>query len=215
MFGGKYNSRQLEIVEFSERVYHEGLRHKGINGSLYEDILIKFLREDLPELSFFKGQIRDGRHFSSQFDIIIAEKETQQTEFIKSINPYVSVVDRKQALGVIELKKWGNPKMISQNGKIDTEYQKFKQYFPELTYLLVCLRFKDRINKTHNNWKSLKNNIQSDGSFCFFGRTSHKNKEWIFPWNENKILLSENKLYLNQYEKLIEKIKTLHNIGYK
>ncbi len=43
MFTGKYNLRQLEIVEFSERVYHEGLRHKGINGSLYEDILIKFL----------------------------------------------------------------------------------------------------------------------------------------------------------------------------
>lgn len=211
MFEERYNSRQLEIVEFSERVYHEGLRHKGINGSLYEDILIKFLREDLPELCFFKGQIRDNRHFSSQFDIIIAKKGTQQTEFIKNINPYVSVVERKQALGIIELKKWGNPKMISKNGRIDTEYQKFKESFPELTYLLVCLRFKDRINKTHNNWESLKNNIQSDGSFCFFGRASDKNEEWIFPWNENKILLTENEIYLNQYEKLIRKIKTLHN----
>jgi len=211
MFAGRYNLRQLEIVEFSERVYHEGLRHKGINGSLYEDILIKFLREDLPDLCFFKGQIRDERYLSSQFDIIITKKNTQQTEFIKSVNPYVSIVERDKALGVIELKKWGNPKMISQGGKIDTEYQKFKRHFPELDYLLVCLRFKDRINKTHNNWESLKDNIQSDGKYCFFGRVSDKNQEWIFPWIKNKVLQKENEMYLNQYEKLIEQIKTLHN----
>lgn len=211
MFAGRYNLRQIEIVEFSERVYHEGLRHKGINGSLYEDILIKFLREDLPDFCFYKGQIRDERYFSSQFDIIIAKKNTQQTEFIKSINPYVSIVERDKALGVIELKKWGNPKMISQGGKIDTEYQKFKRHFPELDYLLVCLRFKDRINKTSNNWESLKDNIQSDGNYCFFGRVSDKNQEWIFPWIKNKVLQKENEIYLNQYEKLIEQIKTLHN----
>ncbi|RLD55957.1 MAG: hypothetical protein DRJ01_15920 [Bacteroidetes bacterium] len=209
MFTGKYNLRQLEIVEFSEKVYHEGLRHKGINGSLYEDILIKFLREDLPNLCFFKGQIKDKRYFSSQFDIIIAKKTMQQTEFIKSINPYVSIVKREQALGVIELKKWGNPKMISPGGKIDTEYQKFKRHFPELDYLLVCLRFKDRINTTHNNWESLKDNIQTDGSYCFFGRVSDKNKEWIFPWIKNETLLKENEIYLNQYEKLIEQIKNV------
>lgn len=214
MFEKKYNLRQLEIVEFSERVYHEGLRHKGINGSLYEDILIKFLREDLPEFCFFKGQIREERNFSSQFDIIIAKNTTQQTEFIKSINPYVSIVEREQALGVIELKKWGNPKMISKGGKIDTEYRKFKQYFPELDYLLVCFRFKDRINKTHNNWESLKENIQADGKYCFFGRASDKNKEWIFPWIENKVLLKENELYLNEYENLIKRIKTLGNTVY-
>lgn len=209
MFTSRYNLRQLEIVEFSERVYHEGLRHKGINGSLYEDILIKFLREDLPDLCFFKGQIRDERFFSSQFDIIIAKKKTPQTEFIKRINPYVSIVKRDKALGVIELKKWGNPKMISKGGKIDTEYQKFKSQFPELEYLFVCLRFKDRINKTHNNWESLKDKIQTDGSYCFFGRVSNKNKEWIFPWIKNETLLKENEIYLNQYEKLIEQIKNV------
>ncbi|MBE7654019.1 hypothetical protein [Tenacibaculum finnmarkense] len=214
MFVGKYNLRQLEIVEFSERVYHEGLRHKGINGSLYEDILIKFLREDLPDLCFFKGQIRDNRNYSSQFDIIIAKNTTKQTEFIKSINPYVSIVEKGQALGVIELKKWGNPKMISQGGKIDIEYQKFKKNFPELDYLLVCLRFKDRINKTDNNWESLKENIQADGKYCFFGRVSDKNKEWVFPWTENKVLLKENENYLNEYENLIERIKTLGNTVY-
>jgi hypothetical protein len=214
MFAGKYNLRQLKIVEFSERVYHEGLRHKGINGSLYEDILIKFLREDLPDLCFFKGQIIDETRSSSQFDIIIAKKGTQQTEFIKNINPYVSIVEKEQALGVIELKKWGNPKMISQGGKIDTEYQKFKKNFTELDYLLVYLRFKDRINKTHNNWESLKENIKADGKYCFFGRVSDKNKEWIFPWTENKVLLKENEIYLNEYENLIERIKTLGNTVY-
>ena len=211
MFIGKYNLRQLQIVEFSERVYHEGLRHKGINGSLYEDVLIKYLREDLPNLCFFKGQIKNEDKSSQQFDIIIAKPNTEQTKFLRQVNPYVSMVQRANVLGVIELKKWGNPKMISKGGSIDKEYHKFKKQFEELEYIFVCLRFKDRIFKTANNWKSLKNDISADAKYCFFGRSTHKNKEWKFPWSKNSVLLEENQQYLNQYEQLILRIKTLHN----
>lgn len=212
MFDKKYNLRQIEIVEFASRVYHAGLRHKSINGSLYEDILIKYLREDLPSLCFFKGQIKSAEKSSQQFDIIIAKPNTEQTEFLRNVNPYVSMVEREKVLGVIELKKWANPKMISVGGKIDNEYQKFKKEFPELDYIFVCLRFKDRLYKTSNNWINLKDNLNVDAKYCFFGRVSDKNKEWEFPWTENKTnLLKENEQYLNQYKELITRIKTLHN----
>lgn len=211
MFVDKYNLRQLEIVEFSERVYHEGLRHKAINGSLYEDILIKYLREDLPNLCFFKGQIKNKEKSSQQFDIIIAKPNTEQTEFLQKVNPYVSMVELENVLGVIELKKWANPKMISKGGKIDIEYHKFKKEFKELEYILVCLRFKDRIHKTSNNWENLKENISADAKYCFFGRVSDKNKEWQFPWSKNSVLLKENEQYLDQYLELVMRIKTLHN----
>ena len=208
MFKNKYNKRQLEIVEFSEKVYHAKLRHKGINGALYEDVLIKYLREDLKEFSFFKGQIIDENSISSQFDIIIAKKNTEQTKFIKSVNPYISAVNIESALGVIELKKWGNPKMIAKEGVINSEYRKFKKKYSELSYLFVSLRFKDRISKIENNWINLKKDLETDGKFCFFGRTSKKNKEWE-PWLDNKKLLEENEKYQGEYEKLILKIKTL------
>ncbi len=211
MFVDKYNIRQFEIVEFSARVYHSGLRHKSINGSLYEDLLIKYLREDLPNLCFFKGQIKNEEKSSQQFDIIIAKPNTEQNEFLRQVNPYVSMVERNNVLGVIELKKWANPKMISEGGKIDNEYRKFKEEFSELEYIFVCLRFKDRIHKTSNNWVNLKNKVSADSKFCFFGRVADKNKEWEFPWSKNSVLLKENEQYLNQYKELIMRIKTLHN----
>ena len=122
-----YDKKQIELVEFAARVYHSGLRHKGINGALYEDKLISFLRNDIPELTFYKGQIRDNQSSSSQFDIIICKKETVQFDFLKDVNDIVNIVDRKDCFGVIEIKKWGNPKMISEDGQIQLAYNSFKE----------------------------------------------------------------------------------------
>lgn len=199
--------RQIQIVEFAARVYHSGLRHKGINGTLYENKLIQYLREDIPELDFFRGQIKHAQTRSSQYDILICKKDCEQKQFLKDVDPFVNIVDHKDCLGVIELKKWGNPKMISENGSIAIAYQKFKREFPGLSYLFVTLRFKDRKNLVHRNWKELSKNLNVDGKFCFFGNVFRSDKEWEFPWVDNDRLIDKNQQYLRQYESLIEKIR--------
>lgn len=207
MPNNRYNLRQLELVEFSEQVYHSKLRHKGINGSLYEDILIKYLREDIPELNFFKGQIIDNEETSAQYDIIICKKGTLQAPFLSKVTPYVSIVKRNDCLGVIELKKWGNPKMIGESGVISSAYKKFKDCFPELKYFFLCFRFKDRKYKIKNNWAILEQKLLTDGNFCFFGRSDVKDKEWEFPWLIDRFDKHEN--YLGEYEELIEEIRSI------
>lgn len=208
-----YNKKQLELVEFSEMVYHSGLRNKGINGSLYEDRLIQLLRNDIPEFSFFKGQIRINEKSSSQFDVIICNKETRQLEFLKDISETINVVNKQNCLGVIELKKWGNPQMISNDGVIQKAYESFKTIYPELKYYFVCLRFKDRKNKTYTNWHKLEKELKTDGNFCFWGRVDKQNEEWNFPWINNLEYIQQNKIYFGEYERLVETIKNVAQQG--
>ena len=198
------NRRQIGLVEFSEKIYHLGLRHKGINGNLYEDIFIKFLREDLPQFSFYKGQILKDSFTSSQYDIIVCDKQTPHLEFLREVNPYINIVEEKHCLAVIELKKWGHPKMISNDGIIQISYKNFKSVFPNIKYFFVCLRFKDRKNFHGQTWLSLKNRLKTDGNFCFFGRTDVNDMEWITPWKEE--LINKNEAYFGEYERLLSLI---------
>lgn len=208
-----YNKRQIEIVEFAEQVYHSGLRHKGINGSLYEDKLISYLREDIVNYTFFKGQIISGegkeRDISTQIDIIICKKGTKQLDFLKSTSQIINAVNLKDCLGVIEVKKWGFPKMISVNGNIEKSYNNFKNKYPELSYFFVSLRFKDRKTKKGYNWTELSKSLNTDASFCFYGRVDDAEKEWEFPWEAHNI--DKHSEYFGQYENLIHKIKELKN----
>ena len=193
------------MVEFSERVYHTGLRHKGINGALYEDLLIKYLREDVPELSFYKGQIKNGANSrSSQMDVIICRKDTPELDFIKEVSPFVNLVPRKYCLGVIELKKWGQPSMIRENGSINDACNKFKDEYPELQYLFLSFRYKDRIRSTSNNWQTLHHELNTDGAYCFAGRVT--NNEWE-PWSQEHIHF--HKYYFGQYERLVKDLGVL------
>lgn len=204
----KYDRRQFEMVEFSERVYHAGLRHKGINGALYEDCLIKYLREDVPELSFYKGQIQNEatNSRSSQMDVIICKKSTPILDFVSSVSPFVNLVPRKDCLGVIELKKWGQPSMIREGGAINKAYDRFKLNYPELQYLFVSFRFKDRIRKVENCWSALLPELKADGAYCFAGRVQKKEPEWEFPWSD--YLTDSHQEYFGQYERLILKLKS-------
>jgi hypothetical protein len=204
-----FDKTQINLVEFSEKVYHSGLRHKGINGSLYEDKLIKSLRIDIPEFEFYKGQIINNSHTSNQFDVIICKKSTPQKEFLNEVNDIINIVQKENCLGVIELKKWGNPKMISKDGPIESAYNNFKNDFPKLKYLFVCIRFKDRKNNIEKTWHVLENQLNTDGNFCLFGRCNNNNKENEFPWINNKTLILENRKYLGQYKKLIDLIRLL------
>ena len=208
-----YDKRQIEIVEFAEQVYHSGLRHKGLNGSLYEDKLILYLREDIQDFSFFKGQIiyEEGkeRKISTQMDIIICKKRTQQLDFLKSTSNVINVVNLVDCLGVIELKKWGNPKMISKTGIIQKSYNEFKRLFPKLSYFFVSLRFKDRKFKTENNWTNLSRLLTTDGNYCFYGRVNDNDREWEFPWKMNNI--NKQSEYFGQYKDLVKNIKELKN----
>lgn len=184
-----YSNRQIELVEFSEKVYHKGLRHKGINGCLYEDILIKYLREDIPELTFYKGQIRTVKDISSQYDIIICKRNTLQKDFLKEINPYINIVEEEDCLGVIELKKWGYPKMISTLGNINGCYHQFKSRYPNLAYIFVCFRFKDRKKNNDKTWEICKSELLINDKFCFWGNVYHEDEEWIFPWKNNEKMI--------------------------
>jgi hypothetical protein len=204
-----YNRRQIELVEFSEKVYHNGLRHTGINGGLYEDILIKYLREDIPELTFFKGQIRTDNNTSSQYDIIICKKNTLQKDFLKEINPYINIVDREDCLGVIEVKKWANPKMISCTGDINRSCELFRSVFLDLKYMFVCFRFKDRKKVEGNSWENCKSSLNVNGKFCFWGNTYPIDKEWEFPWIDNKLLIERNRSYSGEYHNLVKSINNL------
>ncbi|TRX34976.1 hypothetical protein FNW52_12605 [Flavobacterium sp. ZT3R18] len=201
------NNRQIELVEFSEKIYHSGLRHTGMNGSLYEDIFIQFLREDLPQFAFFKGQIVHENITSLQYDIMICKKETPHEEFLRKVNPYVNIVNRKNCLGVIELKKWSFPKMILSDGVIQNSYTSFKNSFPELKYFFVSLRFKDRKNDLQKTWINLKTQLNTDGNFCFFGRTEPKDEEWLFPWRTE--IINKHEAYFGEYENLIQTISDI------
>lgn len=205
----KLDVRQIELVEFGERVFHAGLRHTGINGGLYEDILISYLREDIPSLNFFKGQIKDDGKASPQYDILICKKETMQNDFLNGINSYVSAVESEKCLGVIELKKYAYPKMITKNGPIEIASKKFKENYPDLAYIFVCFRFKDRKQKVENNWHQLYNSFAVDSKFCFWGNVYNEDKEWEFPWIKNEKLIERNKKYFGEYKRLVEKIKSL------
>jgi hypothetical protein len=199
------HKRQIELVEFSEKIYHLGLRHTGINGSLYEDLFIKILREELPKFDFYKGQIKGEIKPSPQYDILICKKDTPQIDFLREVNPLVNIVDAKNCYGVIELKKWAYPKMINETGEIQNAYYHFKILHPTLKYFFVALRFKDR-KKGSTNWNNLKIGLNVDGKFCFFGRTEHSDQEWL-PWTEKLIKKHEN--YDFEFEKLIEMISNL------
>jgi len=196
------HKRQVEIVEFSEKIYHLGLRHSGINGSLYEDLFIQILREELPQFDFYKGQIKFEEKSSPQYDIIICRKGTPQIDFLYKVNPLINIVDIENCYGVIELKKWAFPKMIKENGEIQSAYNHFKVLHPKLKYFFVALRFKDR-KKGDSNWNSLKSQLNVDGKFCFFGRTEHSNKEWL-PWSQD--LIKKHEAYNGEFENLIKHI---------
>jgi hypothetical protein len=203
-----YQKRQIEIAEFSERVYHECLRHKGLNGSLYEDLIINYLRTDVPEYSFFKGQINEGHQkISEQFDIVVCKKGFEQPNFLKKVNPYISPVSQDQALAVIEIKKWGHPSMIRTEGAINRAFDKFKSHYPTLKYFFLSIRFKDRKRYSHNNWEQLQKELKADGSFCFYGSVDEDAPEWIFPWREE--IIERHKRFSGQYESLINAIKSL------
>lgn len=198
------HKRQIEIVEFSEKIFHSGLNHKGLNGSLYEDLFLKILREEIPELDFYKGQIREMDKSSPQYDIVICRKDTPKIDFLQKVNPLINLVPLKDCIAVIELKKWANPKMISPDGDIQKAYSKFKAAYPHLKYFFVAIRFKDR--KTGNsNWQNLKHGLNVDGKFCFFGRTDLINREWIYPWTDE--LISKFEAYYGEFERLINDIR--------
>jgi hypothetical protein len=203
-----YQKRQLEIVQFSERVYHECLRHKALNGALYEDMIINYLRKDVPEYCFYKGQINEGdQQISEQFDVIVCKKGTEQPFFLKNINPYIAPVKMNQALAVIEIKKWGQPSMIRRSGSINQACDKFKSQYPKLKYFFLSIRFKDRKNTISNNWEQLQKELKTDGSFCFYGNVDDDAPEWDFPWRAE--IIERHKRFFGQYEALITTLEKL------
>jgi len=210
-----HSRRQIEIVEFAAKVYHSGRRHTGINGTLYENKLLQYLRADVPELDFYRGQIRNDKESSSQYDIIICKKGVKQEKYLEEVDLNVNIVDKSDCYGVIELKKWAHPKMISENGPINIAYKKFNIEFPSLKYLFVTFRFKDRKKLINKNWYVLSKSLDIDDKFCFFGNVYNSDEEWKFPWNKQSRVIERNNHYLGEYERLIGTLKDIANSKFK
>lgn len=103
--------------------------------------------------------------------------------------------------------------MICQDGAINSAYSNFKTSFPKLNYLFVCFRFKERKNKIEKNWESLKEELNVDEKFCFWGNIHKKDKEWEFPWINNTTLIQRNSKFLDEYERLVKYIKQLQTLN--
>src|SRR3989442_789656 len=106
-----FNETQKWLVEKSERVHEAGIRHKGLSGTICEDLLMEKLRISIPELNFGGGIVKFGNpevkgaklreeNLSSQIDIIIYH-EQPAFELEKSV-----VVKISNVKGIIEVKKW-------------------------------------------------------------------------------------------------------------
>lgn len=208
-----YNFRQFKLVEFSEQVYHEGLRHTGINGSLYEDCLIRFLRKDIPEFEFYKGQIKVANNNSKtdkqrQIDVMICKKGTGQKKFLQEVSDIINIVEPSECIGIIELKKWAHPDMIRINGDIYNAHIEFKERYDKIPYFFVCLRFKDRKRKKEANWTELSKPLITDGNFCFCGNTAKKDQDKFPPWSSE--VIDKHRAYWGEYEQLVSTIKKLN-----
>lgn len=197
-----YNSRQKLLVEKCERFHEKGINHGSLSGSLVEDLLITFLREDIKGFNFFKGQIRSGNESSCQIDIIICDDSFKQDEVFRFFKNYINVVPLENVKGVIEVKKWANPKMLSKKGSLQSVKNEFEKFAPHIPYMFVAFRFHDRVKEKKYFEDFNETNIDS---FCFYGGNTG-----VYPWDEDEWDNFDTQChYCDEYERLVTSIKSL------
>lgn|SRR3989338_2273758 len=214
----KFNITQKELVEACEKVHYEGLRHKGLSGTICENLLIRALRKEFPDLHFDRGVIKfsdtnvkgeelNSNDLSAQLDIII-HRSIPVFEIEDSV-----VVHASQVLGIIEVKKWTYPKMLSPNSdlikNIKAIQDRLVKYSKKATSVFfVTFRFHDRVNKSVN-WFTNKDNLPSKYTYCFFGAFSHRDRKNLYPWEEPRWKDFENDPYAGQFKQLVHDINEL------
>lgn len=211
----KFHKQQKKLVLRCETAHKFGLRHKGLSGAICENLFMDELRKSLPSLRFDRGVIRYAQRegwkltkedISSQIDIIIYQRRPE----LKIIGKHVSV-PIKDVLGVIELKKWSFPKMLSPNGSLSKSLLKLGRILKQksskdIPVFFVSFRFEDRVQKKRG-WGNISSQFPVN-SYCFFGRSTRKNGNDLYPnkeeiWNKPE----EWGCYKGQYKQLIKDIR--------
>ena len=214
-----FNEIQKELVEFSERIHEVGIRHTGLSGTICENLLIKALRNSIPELNFDMGimkfcdyklvgrDIDKKKDLSSQMDIIIYDGKP-----IKKIDE-TAIIHISQVLGVVEVKKWSSPKMFELNSKFIKKILGLKKLLKEklnheIPIFFVTFRFHDKMKS--ENWFSIIKNIPIN-AYCLFGTFSKspEDKKYCYPWEELNWNNFEKNDYSNQFQKLVDEINNL------
>lgn len=206
----KFDKIQLRLVERAERANYVGLRHKGLSGTICEDLLLEELRQLFPILNFDRGVIqygdsaanghalKQGESLSPQVDIIVY-RDKPKAKIIDA-----AVVPVKQVVAALEIKKWANPKALrSHHSKLQELAVELKRaaYRPIPTYY-VTFRFHDRA-KIKVNWWTESRAAGMKNGFCFFGPTPRNE----YPWEYDKDWLKSDNPYSGQFEKLVEAIR--------
>lgn len=211
-----FNKTQKWLVEQSERAHEAGFRHKGLSGTICENLLTEALRKDIPEFSFDRGIISfaidptstsvSSKNLSPQLDIIIYRGKP-----LARIGDQV-IVHESQAKGIIEVKKWLYPHslhraqaQLEQIKKLTDRLSKTKNVIEPF---LVTFRFHDR-QKIERNWFTETKNFGIKNRYCFSGKYSSVNGTNLYPWQEKWWDKFDTYPYAGEYKRLVNDIKRL------
>lgn len=203
---------QKKLVEISERAHQAGITHTGLSGMLCENILIAELRKALPGFNFDRGVVRfntdQATHkkegLSSQIDVIIYRGKPLFAA------DGVVAVPVGQVLGVIEVKKWIYPKMLTLlKESIKNIHKIFKEKSGRpIPIFLVAFRIHERKAK-NRGWFYKQSNFPTPYKYAFFGKFSRADKRILYPWEEEIWSKFDSSPYAGQFNKLVSDIKSL------
>lgn len=207
-----FNTTQKRLIEAAERAHYYGLRHKGLSGSVCEDALIDALRESVPSLHFDRGVIKFADRNIFGNDLKTENLSTQLDIIIYSGEPIYkaggnAVVHADDVLGVIEIKKWANPKMITYLSTCITDTE--KKISKKIRTLFVAFRFHDR-SRNGVTWRTQIKNFPTPYSYCFSGTFSRENKVNLYPWEEKWWSTFDTYTYAGEYEKMVREISEMN-----
>jgi hypothetical protein len=207
-----YNQTQKNLVENAERAHFYGIRHKGLSGTVCEDLLIEALRQSIPSVQFDRGVINFGGRKPANDEPVKSSDLSKQIDIIiyRGQNLYkiagVAVVHIDDVLGVIESTKWGTQKKI--DGLAVLERRLTQESARDIGAFFVAFRFHDR--KRGDNWfVRIKHLPRSIRGYCFAGEYGrHKGKN-LYPWQESWAENFADCPYAGQYQKFVEAIEEL------
>lgn len=209
-----WNQVQQRLVELSERVHYHGIRHAGLCGAIYEDVLIGELQKAIPQLRFGRGIIKFApttdfgkallpQQLSGQVDVIVFRGDPQ-FEVQNAVAVHI-----EQVAAVIEVKKWQN---LSDTPARKNDIVKWKDLLLKhsgrpIPVFLVTYRFEDRGKPA--NWMEFQAGIPSDHVYAFYGGLTRKRSISLYPWEEDKWATFNGHTYAGQLGRLVRDLDAL------
>lgn len=211
----RWNRIQSKLVRRSEEPHFHGLRHKGLSGTICEDLLIKELRRAIPALRFDRGVVKfvnptirgnelKAEDLSSQFDIIIYRGKPV---YHSAAN---AVIYAGNVLGVIEVKKWAYAEMllVIRRDLVGLAELFTKKTGHRIPSFFVAFRYHDG-QRGLRSWNLVRRQLPTKYTFAFSGHYSRQEGQNLYPWMERWWKHFESYVYANQYERLVSAIQNL------